>query len=547
MAPGSDIEEQPTEPLPVSQFFAPGTVLGKYEIIRLIGHGGMGAVYEASHRALRSAVAIKTLHGRFASSPSVRARFEREGQAACRVEHDHAVKVLDLGIQGDVPYLVMELLRGESLAQLLEREQRLSPSRAADLLIPVLAALHAAHQSGLVHRDLKPDNVFLCRRPSGEIQPKLVDFGISKFVQDESAQPLTETSAVLGTPHYMSPEQAQTARDVDARSDQYSVGVMLYEVITGRRPFHGDTLYSLLSAIIRGDYPPPRSLVPEIPEHLEAIISRALNKDPAQRFPSVADLGLKLLRYASERTSILHKQEFAGESQPPAPNLVSDVQALGMAATEPSGASGSDHLRQPSSSPPHAVPSGPGSLSTLGGSVATHGTPPIISIKRRRTGAVAVAVVAASFVGLVVWRTFTPTASSDSHSDRAFLGAPSGVASRAPSLDAATYPDHTSSTESRVTPTPERLVKKRVDSLPQGASVTVNGRLVGPTPTEVEFPEGVLEVGIEVKAPGFAPVRRTVSRGDPADLSFKLKTTAAPVSPAKREPSRSTVPKLAPR
>jgi tRNA A-37 threonylcarbamoyl transferase component Bud32 len=296
---------------------APGQTFGRYRIVRRLGEGATGLVYEAEHLDLRKRVALKVLRPGFADDAAVVARFVREGTAAARIRHPHVVDVTDVGTEHGLPYLVMELLEGETLGALVARGAS-SVEATATLLLPVCAAVSAAHSRGVLHRDLKPDNIFLVRAQRGSAQPKVLDFGIAKILDDASLS-LTATAGVVGTPFYMSPEQARGARELDARSDQYALGVILYECVTGRKPFVAPTLFSLTAEITAGALVPPRALRPEVPPGFEEVVLRAMSRDPEGRFPSVHALGAALVPFADDRTQILWEEAFRGDAEPAAP------------------------------------------------------------------------------------------------------------------------------------------------------------------------------------------------------------------------------------
>ena len=296
----------------------PGTTLGRYEIGRLLGRGGMGAVYEALHRDLKKRVAIKVLSAKLATEEA-KQRFLREGEAASRIQHPNVVDVTDVGVEGGLSYLVMEFLEGEDLSSRLAREGPLAPRQAADILLPVCAGLGVAHDEGVVHRDLKPENIFLVKQRQGGIEPKVLDFGISKLT-GRNALAMTGTIATFGTPYYMPPEQVRGARQADQRSDVYALGVVLYECVTGRRPFEADNVYTMLHAIGAGEYLAPRKVRPELPLELEAVIVRAMRLEPADRFPTVRHLAAALLPFASDKSRVLWADTFGGSE-----NLLPDT------------------------------------------------------------------------------------------------------------------------------------------------------------------------------------------------------------------------------
>jgi eukaryotic-like serine/threonine-protein kinase len=270
---------------------------GRYTLLRPIGRGGMGAVYEAEHVHLGKRVALKTLHAPALAEAESVARFLREGRAAARVRHPHVVDVTDVGVEDGVPYLVMELLDGEDLAAKLRREAPLPVTEALDLLLPVMAAVDAMHAAGVVHRDLKPENLFLARA-LGRVVPKVLDFGVAR--PDDAPRAASSRGDLVGTPFYLSPEQVDGARG-DARSDQHALAVVLYECLCGRRPYDAPTLLGLLATIREGRRDDPRALRPDLPAGLCAALAVAMNPLPSQRFARVRDFAEALLPDASPR------------------------------------------------------------------------------------------------------------------------------------------------------------------------------------------------------------------------------------------------------
>jgi serine/threonine protein kinase len=275
-----------------------GAVLGGvYEVVRMVGEGGMGRVYEARHQRLPTKrFAVKMLHPDLARQPDVVTRFQREAEASSVLTHPNVVDVFDVSSSADGrPYIVAELLQGEELGNHLDRVKRMTNAAAAHVVRQVSAALGAAHAAGIVHRDVKPENVFLL---GDGLHVKVLDFGISKVGDNKDG--LTKTGTVMGTPDYMAPEQARGDR-VDARADIYAAGAILYRAVTGRKPFEGlDDPMATLTAVLTQEPPRPSELNPDVPLSLELVIQRAMAKNPAERFQSMAELDLALAPFDTQ-------------------------------------------------------------------------------------------------------------------------------------------------------------------------------------------------------------------------------------------------------
>ncbi len=275
-------------------------ILGKYRIIRKLGEGGMGVVYAATHIELQETVAIKMLTPELALREEIVGRFTREARAAAKIKSDHAVRVLDVGkLENGVPYMVMEFLEGQDLAHVLRANEKLSLRDAIKYVAECAEALGEAHRLGIVHRDIKPANLFLSTRSNGTQLVKVLDFGISKVSNDGlmGGSGATRTEAVMGTPMYMSPEQLRSSRDVDARADVWSLGVVFYELLTGAFPFEGESIPVLFASILGLPYKPIRQQRPDLPKAIEEIMLKVLEKDRDKRFASVEEFVQALAPY----------------------------------------------------------------------------------------------------------------------------------------------------------------------------------------------------------------------------------------------------------
>ena len=269
-------------------------IAGRYRLTSRIGKGGMGSVFRAQHLTLGSEVAVKLIDPAVAGNPAIRARFVREAKAAAQLRSPHVVQILDYGVDGETPFIAMELLEGESLAARLERVGRLSPPDTARIVTEVARALSKAHEAGIVHRDLKPDNIFLVENEDSEVS-KVLDFGVAKERYCTEEAHMTSTGAVLGTPYYMSPEQAEGLKTLDHRTDIWALAVITYECIVGARPFEAETLGALFLSICTRPLPIP-SRVASVPDGFDAWFARGTSRELGDRFASAQEAAQSLQR-----------------------------------------------------------------------------------------------------------------------------------------------------------------------------------------------------------------------------------------------------------
>ncbi len=306
-------------------------VSGKYRVDGTAGTGGMGVVLSATHVELGHRVAIKVLASEEETTSTAIERFLREGKAAASLQSDHVVRIYDVGrLESGMPFMVMELLRGQDLGTIVGTTGIVEPMQAVDWILQACNAIAEAHANGIIHRDLKPANLFLTHRSDGSDCVKVLDFGISKRVASEETQvfqgSLTATRQVIGSPAYMSPEQVRNSRDIDHRVDIWALGMTLYEFLAGRPAFNADTFPAVCAAIVADAPPPLREVVPNVPDDLDRIVLRCLEKDPARRFASVNDLASALQPFGTARPVSAArsfrvkslKQDFQGRAVNPA-------------------------------------------------------------------------------------------------------------------------------------------------------------------------------------------------------------------------------------
>ncbi len=461
---------------PPSLMLKPGDVVGdRYEIVRLIGEGGMGSVFEARHKVLGRAVAIKVLKPEIARHEQFAQRFLVEAKAAAELHHRNIVELNDYGVDDGRPYMVMEILRGESLSVLIHREGPLSMERVVALFEPVLRALAMAHDKGVIHRDIKPENLFLVREDDGEVTPKVVDFGIAKRAE-ESVQ-LTSANMALGTPAYMAPEQIMSSRTVTGAADQYAVGVTMYESLTKRNPYNADTLNAFIVAKATQDPGPLGELRPDLDPRFVAVIMKTLARKPEDRFPSVTALREALAPFRQ------------GSS-----------------------------LRPPPMDAPPRPPQG--TVNPLASTTAgpTFGTPPAVSVNS--TPAPPVAPAPPSRAGLWVGLALVVVAAVAGVAVLATRGA-GGSAPQPPT------------TQPQAPQAPPTQVVFAVEVEPREATIRLDGEVIGTGRAQVLRPHDGQSHQLAITAPGYATVTEVLTASGDVRIERQLQRTpeVAPPTP----------------
>ncbi|MDC3960930.1 protein kinase [Polyangium jinanense] len=434
-------------------------IAGRYRLGPPLAKGGMGSVFFAEHLQLRTGVAVKLMAPALAASADARARFEREAQASAVIKSPNVVQVYDYGVEGDCPYIVMELLDGEDLERRLVRVGRLSLEATLDIVQQVCKALRRAHKLGLVHRDLKPANLFFARNGDEELV-KILDFGIAKANGPVLAGNATRTGTLIGSPQYMSPEQVRRGKEVDPRSDLWSLGVIAYRCVTGRLPFLGEEIGDLLVEICTDPIPAPSSIHDALGPDVDWFFERALTRDVNKRFQSAGELADAFAAVVSGSGPIsmsTSSQNYAlGPPSEPGAVASSQNHALGPTPAPGSVASSQNHALGPTPAPGAAAVGAPGSASGAGGTLSPSGlslAQSPASKPRTIVVAVSIALAASLAVGLgaFAWSRSSaqsePVSTPESEGERPASSEPSpaGTASVAAPASVAASPSDTAS------------------------------------------------------------------------------------------------------
>jgi len=460
-------------------------VQGRYRIIRKLGEGGMGSVFEGKHELIGRRVAIKTLHAHFAQNPELVERFHREANAATLVGNEHIIEVTDFGVFDDgSPYIVMEYLEGVELGALLEREGSLPIARLVHIITQICDALSAAHARGLVHRDMKPENVFLIRRGQDPDFVKVLDFGISKMRTqgDDFKGGLTRTGMALGTPYYMPPEQAQGVRDIDQRADVYAVGVIMYRALGGRLPFDAETYPALIIKIMTETPPPLRQLRADVPEALDRHVLKAMARDRQERFQGVEDLALALQPFAALNLT---------------PHMLASLRPT------PQSGTGTPYTSDLPSRPPTTTPSIPTDAGIA---------------KLALIGGVGLSLVA---VAVVLWSVLGRDPRPPEH-----VAAPAHSAPKVAQENAQTAVPTAPVAAAVVAPPAAESprpneVRLQIDAEPSDARIFIAGAEF-PNPTDASRPRSLDPVRIRVESPGYQALEQLAIFDQDRNLKFKL-------------------------
>jgi serine/threonine protein kinase len=494
----------------------PGQIVaGKYRIENVLGRGGMGVVVSATHLTLDQLVAIKFLKPEACGNATAVARIMREARTVSQMETEHVARVLDCGLAEGTPFLVMELLHGRSLARELTLRGSLTVTEVCDYLVQACDAIGEAHALGIVHRDLKPGNLFLARRRGGVYQIKVLDFGLSKVLTARALvgeASLTDAHSLLGTPLYVSPEQLRSSKEVDARTDVWSLGLILYQLLTGYTPFYARSIPKLFAQIARDPIQPLRELRPDVPAGLDAVAQRCLAKASEDRFANAAELGLALAEFVTPPVALLDRlRSFAGRA------IVRSLQPSAAPCAERNDA---ENAQTPDR---HAVEShlvdGHSELTTARSPGASTTTTRIESSGMRHRWSRRILFVVASATPLAIlgglhpwWRELILPAPSQSGASSAPLDG------RAP---------------------PAGHVPLRLVATPSRARLFVDGRELAQNPFSGTLERSNVQHLVRAEAAGYEPVEHTVTSQQAVNLELHLRPLT-PAASARPTPSQHT-------
>jgi serine/threonine-protein kinase len=479
-----------------------GQVVGNYKVTAKLGEGGMGVVFLAEHPVIGRRAALKAIHPEFSGNGEVVTRFINEARSISQIGHDHIVDVTDFGrTDGGDFYLVMEYLNGETLSDRLALEAPLAPARALQIAAQIADAIAASHGRGVIHRDLKPENVILIDRRGTRDFVKVLDFGLAKLAGDGAESRAAQTGMIMGTPYYMAPEQCQARGIIDERTDIYALGVILFEMLTGRVPFGGDSSREVLRKQVSMRAPTVRSYRPDLPEVLDALLQRALAKKPADRFPSMSAF----------REALLFPMKHAGAAPPP-----SALDDLSDRTRPESKSRGELYLRGHARGGHSTLGEGAGELVRQARTVVD-----LVPARNRRGAWLAVVATAVAGASIVV-----------------------GVVRSRPSVATASV-----IYDSTVPAAMPDMVRVTFASDPHGVTVLDGqGRALGSTPLSIEVPKGELPVEYKLRREGFIEKTMSLIPNISTPVFAVMQAQAVPVSePAVAPPAKEGPAKVEPR
>ena len=488
----------------------------RYRIVRVLGEGGMGTVYEGEHIVIKRRVAIKALHAQFAQNPEIVARFHREALAATSVGHANIVEVTDMGQfpDGSV-FMVLEFLEGRDWSDDIEKQGPQPAAKTIRILSQVCDALDAAHAKGIVHRDLKPENIFLITRGDNADFAKVVDFGISKF-HDSTDKSMTKTGTAMGTPYYMAPEQAQGKKDVGKSADIYSLGVILFQALTGQFPFDDESYPMLVLKICTEPAPELGLYRPDLPRELSDIVGRCLRKDPNQRFASCGDLKAALAPYRNLEDDPSVSADAPPTSSLAASALRSGIALAGTMAATPAGLDAAPHIVA-KTNPGVTPPSSPAVRATGAGTLADEDAAlPVSKSRAPLWGAIAgLGVVFAGVAAMVAFQ------SSDGEAAAVVAAAPTEATTPPPST--APNPATNPATNTVVTPPvgTGASVTVQITTIPEDAEVYLDGHRI-PNPFDGELPQTEVPRTLEVRAAGYTTKAQDLVLSFPQRVRVRL-------------------------